>query len=76
MIEQEIKEELEKELNQVNIRLEILDMIEDRLIQMKELAERVINGHLTDEEMEKLNKQVQDLKSQVSLLNSEATMLS
>lgn len=60
----------------MNIRLEILDMIEDRLIQMKRLAERVINEDLSDEEIEALNKQVQTLKEQVILLDSKATMLS
>ena len=72
----EIKKKLQKELNQVNISLEILDMIEGRLIQMKELAERVINEDLTDEEMEGMNKQVQALKEEIILLDSEATMLS
>lgn len=71
-----IKEELQKELNQVNIRLEILDMIEVRLIQMKRLAERVINEDLRDEEIGGLNKQVQGLKEEVILLDSKATMLS
>ena len=73
---QAIKEELERELNQINIRLEILDMIEDRLINMRELAQRVINEDLTEEEMENMNKQVQDLKGQVVLLDSKATLLS
>lgn len=73
---QEIKKELEKQLDQVNIRLEILEMIEDRLIQMKILAERVINEDLRDEEIEGLNKQVQGLKEEVILLDSKATLLS
>ena len=70
------KEESQKELNQVNLRLEILDMIKDGLDHMKRLAERVINEDLTDEEMKGLNKQVQGLKEEVILLDNKATVLS
>ena len=77
MTEQEqVKKQLEEQLEKVKRRLQILDMIEEKLLQMKELAQRVIDEELTDEEIQEINKQVQNLGEQVKLLDSEATQLS
>lgn len=77
MTEQElVKRQLQEQLEKVKQRLQILDMIEKKLFQMKELARRVIDEYLTDEEIQEINKQVQDLGEQVKLLDSEATQLS
>lgn len=54
----------------------MLDMIEEKLFQMKELTQRVIDEDLTDEEIQQINEQVQNLGEQVKLLDSEATQLS
>ena len=74
--EDEVKKGLIQSLEKVNFRLEILDMIEKKLLEMKELAQRVVEEDLTKEEMEELNKQVQELVAEVELLDSEPTELS
>ncbi|SHI62303.1 hypothetical protein SAMN02745975_00267 [Geosporobacter subterraneus DSM 17957] len=71
-----IKKELEEQLERVKQRLQILDMIEEKLFQMRELAQRVVDEDLTDEEIQKINKQVKYLEEQVRLLDSESTQLS
>jgi|BioPla2DNA2_1021312.scaffolds.fasta_scaffold29590_2 ppGpp synthetase/RelA/SpoT-type nucleotidyltranferase len=77
MAEQEqIKKHIQEQLEKVNRRLKILDMIEEKLFRMRELAQRVIDEEITDEEIEEINKQVQDLGEQVRLLDSEVTLLS
>ena len=73
---EDIRKQLEKQLEKVNRRLEILDMIEEKLYHMKVLTQRVIDEDLTDEEIREINKEVQNLGEQVILLDSEATQLS
>ena len=74
--QKDTKEDLQKDLNQVNTRLEILDMIESRLFDMKQLAQRAMDEDLKEEEIEQINRQMNHLKSEVLLLDSEATLLS
>ncbi|WHH61512.1 hypothetical protein [Petroclostridium sp. X23] len=77
MKEQEhAKKELQEQLERVKQRLQILDMIEEKLLQMKGLAQWVANENVTDEEMQKIDKNVKDLEEQVRLLDSESTKLS
>lgn len=57
----------------MNRRLEILDMIDERLFKMKELAQKVINEDLTKREVNKINKKVQKLKEEVNLLEKDST---
>lgn len=70
------RNQLIEQLKKVNFRLEILDMIEDKLLKMKILAQRVVDEDLTEGEIQEINKQVQELGQQVKLLDSEATELS
>ena len=58
------------------MRLQILDMIENRLLKMRELAERVVGEDLREKEIHGINKQVQVLVAEVELLDSEPTELS
>jgi hypothetical protein len=77
MTEQEqVKEQLQEQLEKVKQRLQILDMIEEKLFQMKELAQRVIDEDLSDNEIQDINNEVQNLGQQVKLLDREATQLS
>ena len=73
---EDIKKKLEKQLEKVNRRLEILDMIEEKLYHMKFLTQRVIDEDLTDEEILEINMEVNNLGEQVSLLDMQATELS
>ena len=70
------KKQLIEQLQKVNMRLQILDMIENKLLKMKELAQRVVEEDLTEKEIEDINKQVQELVTKVDLLDSEPTELS
>ena len=70
------KKQLIEQLKKVNMRLQILDMIENKLLKMKELAQRVVEEDLTEKEIEDINKQVQVLVAEVDLLDSEPTELS
>ena len=73
---EDVRKQLEKQLEKVNIRLEILDMIEEKLLCMKVLTQRVIDEDLTDEEILEINMKVNNLGEQVSLLDMQATELS
>ncbi|MDD4549618.1 MAG: hypothetical protein PHT79_07675 [Syntrophomonadaceae bacterium] len=71
-----VKKELEAQLEKVKQRLQILDMIEERLLQMSELVQKVVDEDLTEEELQKINQQVKYMEEQVRLLDSESTSLS
>ncbi len=72
----DLKKELEEQLKKVTQRLQILDMIEEKLLQIRELAQRVIDEELTDKEIQGINLKVKSLEEQVRLLNSESAELS
>lgn len=77
MAEQDqVKKQLIEQLKKVNMRLQILDIIENKLLKMKNLAQRVVEEDLTEKEIEEINKQVQELVAEVDLLDSEPTKLS
>ena len=73
---EDVRKQLEKQLEKVNRRLEILDMIEEKLYHMKFLTQRVIDEDLTDEEILEINMKVNNLGEQVSLLDMQVTELS
>ena len=73
---EDVRKQLEKQLEKVNRRLEILDMIEEKLYHMKVLTQRVIDEDLTDEEILEINMEVNHLGEQISLLDMQATELS
>lgn len=72
----ETREQLEKELQGVKDRIEILNMIEELLLKMKSLAEDVVESDLNAEEIEKINREVKYLQEQVMLLDARSTELS
>ncbi len=70
-----VKQELEEQLRKVKQRLQMLDMIEEKLLQMKKLAQRVVDNDLCEEEIEEINFQVKNLEEQVKLLDYQSTQL-
>lgn len=75
MIEQEqeqVKRELEEQLERVKQRIQILNMIEERLIRMRELAKTVVDNDLTQKEIEVISREVKSLEEQINLLNIES----
>ncbi|WZL73752.1 hypothetical protein QBE52_03180 [Clostridiaceae bacterium 35-E11] len=76
MTAQEQRKHLEEQLEKVKQRLQLLDMMEEKLIQMKQLAQKRIEKDVTVEQIQKMNDQVRNLEKQVRLLDSESTKLS
>lgn len=69
---EELKKELEQELQWVRYRQKMLDIIDEKLLQMKQLAEQAKQGKLTYGELELLNDRLNDLAEQVRALDSES----
>ena len=77
MTEQDqIKKKLIEQLDKVKLSLQTLGMIERKLLNIKDLAERVLEEDLTDKEIQELNQQVQALVAEVDLLARQPTQLS
>ena len=55
---EDIKRSLEKQLEEVKQRLQILDLTEERLLEMRKIAQSRIDGELTDEEIQQANSQL------------------
>ncbi|AHM55643.1 hypothetical protein EAL2_c03400 [Peptoclostridium acidaminophilum DSM 3953] len=65
MIEkEELREELEQELQRVKYRQSVLDLIEDKLRDMKWLAEQAAVEDITPEEREAVNKKLSSMAEQ------------
>ncbi|WP_428909625.1 hypothetical protein [Niallia sp. Krafla_26] len=69
--DQEHKAFLEQQLELCKKQDRILEEIESKLYQMKEMAQFTLDHKLTKIEIEKLNDQLNDLKSEVHLLEKQ-----
>jgi len=69
---EKLKMELELELQWVKYRQEMLDIMGDKLLQMKEMVEKVKLGNLTSGEVEALNSKLNILASQVKAIDEES----
>jgi len=67
------KEELIKELQWVKYRIQILDMIEERLIMMRQLVVEAFENDLSKAEREEIGRQIQKLQQEIMLLEMENT---
>ncbi|ABR46961.1 hypothetical protein Amet_0736 [Alkaliphilus metalliredigens QYMF] len=74
--QEQVKKEMEQQLEKIKYRIQMLDLIEEKLFQMRELAQRVIDEELSNEEIENINQQVKTLEKQFKLLNSESNGIS
>ncbi len=54
-MDENTRNELEEDILLVQYRIKMLDIIEQKLIQMKQIAERIINDNVSDKEMVILN---------------------
>ncbi|ABR46970.1 hypothetical protein Amet_0745 [Alkaliphilus metalliredigens QYMF] len=61
--QEQVKKEMEQQLEKVKYRIQMLDLIEEKLFQMRELAQRVIDEELSNEEIENINQQVKTLEN-------------
>lgn len=70
------KEELEKELIEklhwIQYRQKMLDIIEEKLLRMKELAYTAKEGNLASKELQEVNAKLKLLESQVRALDEES----
>lgn len=69
---EEIRQELQQELQWVKYRREMLEIIEKKLLYMKELAEQANHKSFNEAEIELLNSMLNDLAAQVKALDSES----
>lgn len=72
---EELKQELEQELQWVKYRQKILDIIELKLVQMKEIAKQAKKENCSSVEREFLNAKLNNLVSQVNALDEESQAL-
>ncbi|MBX4269211.1 hypothetical protein [Clostridium estertheticum] len=69
---EELKQEMQQQLEWVEYRQNMLDIIEEKLLQMKEIAEQAKEKNLSSEEIEVLNAKLNNLASQVNAIDSES----
>ncbi len=67
----QVKIELLEQLEKVRQQMVLLDWIEEKLVEMKLLAQRILDEALTQEEIQSINKQVNQLEVQVKILNKQ-----
>lgn len=68
---EEYKEFLEKERKRNKDHIRILDEIDIKLHEMKEIAQYALNNELTKEEINRMNAQLLTLKEEISDLEGE-----
>ena len=69
---EELKEKLEQELEWVQYRQKMLDIIEEKLLQMREIVEQAKEENLSSEELKVLNVKLKNLAAQVRALDEES----
>lgn len=69
---EELKQELEQELFWIKYRKNMLDIIDEKLFQMREIAEKIKNQKLSKKEIEELNAKLNILKIQVKAIDGES----
>ena len=69
---EKLKQELEQELLWVKYRKNMLDIIDEKLFQMREIAEKIKNQKLSKKEIEELNSKLNILKMQVKAIDGES----
>ncbi|WP_238900091.1 hypothetical protein [Clostridium sp. YIM B02500] len=69
---EELIHQLEAELQWVKYRMRMLDIIEEKLLQMRRMAETAKELKLSAEEINSLNIEIHNLEEQVKALDSES----
>ena len=62
---QELKQELKSELQWVKYRIRMLDIIEEKLVWMRNMAEVVKEGSLSEDEVELINEKINNLANRL-----------
>ena len=69
---EELKQELQQQVGWVQYRQNMLDIMEAKLLQMREITEQTKEENLSSEEIEVLNAKLNNLASQVNAIDSES----
>jgi len=69
---EELRQELEEELQWVKYRQKMLDIMEKKLLKMREMAERAKQDNLDETYLKVLNDRINDLATQVRALDAES----
>ena len=69
---EELIQELQQALQWVKYRQKMLDMMEEKLMEMKLLAEQAKQINMSSEELEIINNRLNNLASQVRAIDSES----
>lgn len=69
---EELKQEIEQELQWIQYRQKMLDIMEEKLLQMKELTLKAKGDNLSNRELEDLNTRLNNLSDQVKAMDSES----
>lgn len=72
---EEFKQELTNELELVKYRIKMLDIMEEKLLKMEEIAERIREEKLSLDEVNILNDKFNDLALQVKAIDGESRRL-
>jgi len=73
---QPVRRELDRQLDGIRERMEMLDLIDERLKRMRSLAQRAADPLLSDEERVLLSRELRKLEEEVRLLACAGTPLS
>ena len=69
---EELKQELKSELQWVKYRIRMLDIIEEKLVQMRKMAEVAKEGNLSADEVKDINTEINNLAEQIKALDEES----
>ncbi|AVK48272.1 hypothetical protein AXY43_09635 [Clostridium sp. MF28] len=73
---EELEKELKEELQWVKYRQRMLDVIEEKLTKMKNIAEQAREKNLIESELRELNIELNNLSEQVKAIDSESKIIS
>lgn len=69
---EELIQQLQEELKWVKYRIRMLDIIEEKLLQMRAMAETAKENNLSVKEIEAINDEIHSLEEQVKAIDSES----
>ena len=71
----ELRQQLQQELQWVKYRQNMLDIMEEKLLEMREIAVQAKEENLSEVEIEALNARINNLATQVNAIDSESRKL-
>jgi flagellin-like hook-associated protein FlgL len=72
---EELIQKLKEELEWVKYRMRMLDIIEEKLLQMRAMAKTAKENNLSVKEIEAINDEIHSLEEQIKAIDSESRNL-